>query len=196
MRTMAIRTEIAEESVDVLPEYGRIPISFVVRSVFDVELLAGGLAGITLSEREVTPHYVKDYDSLRGEGPTRWAKQWNISNWGVISAFGNKARLGGCVIAYDTPGVHKLEGRMDIAALWDIRVVPQHRGGGIGGFLVEAAVAWARRHNCRMLKAETQNINVPACRFYAKQGFILGAINRYAYSELPDEVELIWCKEL
>jgi hypothetical protein len=47
-----------------------------------------------------------------------------------------------------------------------------------------------------MLKAETQNINVPACRLYAKHGFVLGVINRYAYAALPDEVELIWCKEL
>jgi hypothetical protein len=46
------------------------------------------------------------------------------------------------------------------------------------------------------MKIETQNINVPACRFYAKHGFILGAVNRFAYPELPDEVELIWCKEL
>ena len=47
-----------------------------------------------------------------------------------------------------------------------------------------------------MLKAETQNINVPACRLYAKHGFALGAINRHAYTELPDEVELVWSKEL
>ncbi len=47
-----------------------------------------------------------------------------------------------------------------------------------------------------MLIVETQNINVPACLFYAKHGFYLGAINRYAYAELPDEVELIWCRKL
>ena len=55
-----------------------------------------------------------------------------------------------------------------------------------------------RRHQycCRILKAETQNINVPACRLYAKHGFTLGAVNLFAYAELPDEVELVWYKVL
>lgn len=193
---MDLKTQIIEESDEVLPEYGRIPISFEVRSVFDVQLLEGGLKGFLLSERPVVPPWVKDYDGFKGEGPTRWADQWNISNWGFISAFVNSSRQGGCVIAHDTPGVHKLEGRTDIAALWDIRVAPLYRGQGIGGHLVEEALSWAKRHNCRMLKVETQNINVPACRFYAKHGFRLGAVNRYAYTECPDETELIWCKEL
>ena len=195
-RMMDIKTEIVEESAGVLPEYGRIPISFEVRSVFDVQLLAGGLKGIRLSERLVAPPWVKDYDGLKGEGPTRWANQWDISKWGVLSAFVNSVRQGGCVIARDTPGIHKLEGRADIAALWDIRVAPQRRGKGIGSSLIEEALAWSRRHHCRMLKVETQNINVPACRFYAKHGFTLAALNRYAYAEFPDEIELIWCKEL
>ena len=193
---MDFKTEIVEESTGVLPEYGRIPISFQVRSVFDVQLLEGGLKGIRLSERPVASPWVKDYDAFKGEGPTRWANHWNISNWGVISAFVNGVRQGGCVIAHDTSGVRKLEDRADIAALWDIRVAPQYRGKGIGGSLIEEALTWSKRRNCRMLKVETQNINVPACRFYAKHGFTLGAINRYAYTECPDEIELIWCREL
>lgn len=193
---MDVKPILAEESVDVLPEYARIPISFEVHSVFQVELVEGGLKGIRLSERPVTIPWTKDYDAFIGEGPMSWASRWDISKWGVISAFAGENRLGGCVIAYDTPGVHKLEGRTDIAVLWDIRVTPKHRGDGIGGLLVDAAVDWARRRNCRMLRVETQNINVPACRFYAKHGFALGGINQYAYTELPDEVELIWCRKL
>jgi GNAT superfamily N-acetyltransferase len=184
-------TEIVEETTEVLPEYGRIPISFEVRSVFDVQLLDGGLKGMRLTERSISRPCVKDYDAIKGEGPARWASRWDISNWGVISAFAGGARIGG-----DTPGVHKLEGRRDIAVLWDIRVAPPYRGKGIGGMLIEAAVAWAKRHNCRMLKAETQSINVPACRFYAKHGFALGVVNRYSYTELPDEVELVWYRGL
>ncbi len=192
---MDTKPEIAEESIAVLSEYERIPISFEVRSVFDVQPLARGLAGIRLSERPVAHPWVKDYDGLKGEGPTRWSGQWDISNWGVISAFENTERIGGCLIAYDTLGVLKLQGRTDIAALWDIRVAPQHRRKGIGSLLVEAAAGWAKRHDCRLLKVETQNVNVPACRFYAKHRFVLCAMNRHAYPELPDEVELIWCRE-
>lgn len=193
---MMIQAEIIEESVEVLPEYSRVPIWFEVHSVFEVQLLDAGLKGLRLSERPVVPPWVKDYDASKGEGPTRWAGRWNISNWGVISAFVDGSRVGGCVIAYDTPGVQKLEDRKDIAALWDLRVAPHCRGKGIGGRLVEASIAWAKRRRCRMLKVETQNINVPACRLYAKHSFILGVVNRYAYAELPDEVELVWYKEL
>ena len=46
---------------------------------------------------------------------------------------------------------------------------------------------------------ETQNINVNACRFYAKQGCKLGGINRYGYGDHPQvkhEVMLIWYLDL
>ena len=54
----------------------------------------------------------------------------------------------------------------------------------------------SKHRKCRTMKVETQNINVPACRLYAKHGFALGVINRHAYAELPDEVELTWYKRL
>jgi hypothetical protein len=43
---------------------------------------------------------------------------------------------------------------------------------------------------------ETQNSNAAACRFYARQGCVLLAANRGAYVELPDEIQLLWYKEL
>ena len=193
---MLKNVKIVQEPITVLPEYGRIPISFEVHSVFEIQLIDGGLGGFRLSERNIEPSRVKDYDAFSDQGPERWSKRWDISNWAVISAFVNRNRVGGCVIAYDTPGVDKLEGRTDIAFIWDLRVAPEYRRRGLGGRLVEAAITWARQHRCRMLKIETQNINVPACRLYARHGFVLGAVNRYAYRELPDETELIWCIEL
>ena len=62
--------------------------------------------------------------------------------------------------------------------------------------LFQAAEVWARRRECRMLKVETQNINVPACRFYVRMGCELSAIRRDAYSILPEETQLLWAKEL
>ena len=187
---------IIEEPISALREYGQVPIAFEVRSVLDIEVLGNGLEGFRMRERRVEQPWVKDYDAIANEGPTRWGKHWDISNWAVISAFVENSRVGGCVIAYNTDGVFKLEGREDIAVLWDLRVAPDYRGQGIGGRLVEAALSWAELHDCRLLKVETQSINVPACRFYAKHGFVLGAINRFAYPELPNEVELIWVRKL
>lgn len=191
-----INVNLIEEPISVLAEYGRIPIAFEVHSILQVRLIDNGLRGFHLAEKIIEPSRVKDYDAYEDEGPSRWARRWDISNWAVLSAFTDGSRIGGCVIAYDTPGVDKLEGRKDIAVIWDLRVAPKYRKQGVGSRLVEAAADWARRHGCRLLKIETQNINVPACRLYAKLGFQLGAVNRYAYRELPDEIELIWCKEL
>ena len=187
---------IEEQSPDALADYSRVTSNFKVRCIYHVQLIDNGLGGIVLQEREVEAPYVKDYDAVKGEGPTRWAKRWDISNWGVLSAFIDDVRVGGCVIAWDTPGVDKLEGRKDVAALWDIRVAPEHRRQGIGSRLFEAAVAWSRARRCRVFKVETQNINVPACRLYVKHGCVLGVINRFGYDELPDETELVWYREL
>jgi hypothetical protein len=49
---------------------------------------------------------------------------------------------------------------------------------------------------CRELKVETQNTNVAACRFYARQGFRLTQANRNAYPALPGDVQLIWRKKI
>jgi GNAT superfamily N-acetyltransferase len=193
---MAVECKILQEPLSVLKEYGQIPIEFVIRSVFDVRVNDQGLGGFSLVERILEKPYTKDYDALKGEGPIRWATRWNISNWGLITAVIADQRVGGCVLAHNTEGVDMLQGRRDIAVLWDIRVHPDHRGCGIGAKLFEAATEWAKKRECRILKVETQNINVPACRFYAGQGCVLGSMDRFAYAELPDEVQLMWYKTL
>ena len=105
-------------------------------------------------------------------------------------------RVGGAVVAWRTPDVHMLEGRDELAVLWDVRVRPERRREGVGSALFQTAVDWAKAKKCRWLKVETQNINVPACRLYARQGCELRAIHRDAYPELPDEVQLLWYKDL
>jgi GNAT superfamily N-acetyltransferase len=193
---MTIECEIVEEPLRGLAAYGQIPIRYDVRSVFDLRVIDSGLGGFSLVERALAEPFTKDYDALRGEGPTHWATKWNLANWGLLSAVVAGQRVGGCVLAYRTAGLAMLEGRDDVVALWDLRVHPDRRGCGIGSRLFAAATAWAKKQGCRLLKAETQNINVPACRFYAAQGCVLGAVDRFAYAELPDEVQLIWHKTL
>jgi GNAT superfamily N-acetyltransferase len=188
--------EIIEESITVAPELARIPISFEVESVFDVSAPGGGLGGLILSERRLEVPYVKDYDTAEGEHPAQWAVRFDVSSWGLIGAHSDGARVGGAVVAFNTEGVNMLEGRRDLAVLWDIRVSPDARGRGAGFALFRGVEAWAAARGCHQLKIETQNINVPACRFYARQGCVLGAINRFAYREFPDEVQLLWYKTL
>ena len=188
--------EIGEEPVSTLPAYGEVPITFLVKSRYRIEINKKGQSGILLQEEEVTPPYLKDYDKSEGEKPTRWQKQWDISNWGIFPAFEGTKRVGGAAVAWKTPEIYMLEDRDDVAALWDIRVHPDYRGQGIGTKLFKHAVDWARIKGCRLIKIETQNINIPACWFYENQGCTLGAINRYAYHDFPDEIQLIWYLEL
>ncbi len=181
-----------------LEAYSTVPIVFEVKSRLSVDLIHGGLGGIALREEEVMPPYVKDYDESKGEGPMRWLETFNTANWALFLARDKGVSIGGATVAFHTPEVHMLRGRKDMSVLWDIRVHPAHRRSGVGTALFVEAVEWSRTNNCRHMKIETQNINVPACRFYARQGCRLGEINRYAYSEphLAHEVMLIWYLDL
>jgi ribosomal protein S18 acetylase RimI-like enzyme len=159
-------------------------------------MLDNGLEGWRLTERRLAVPYEKDYDQL--EPPTRWARQWDLANWTILAAYEDEgnARLGGAILAHRTPGVHMLEGRDDLAVLWDIRVHPAVRRRGIGRQLFTAAVEVAQRRACRWLKIETQHTNVGACRFYARQGCQLRGIHPGVYAEFPEEVQLLWYYDL
>lgn len=191
-----VELRITEEPIERLGDHARISIAFVVERILAVSVGNSGLSGIALSEAVVQTPWVKDYDAVKGEGPTRWPKRFDTSNWGLIAAHIGDERVGGAVIAFNTAGVHMLEGRPDMAVLWDLRVRPEQRSAGIGSALFGAVEAWSRQRACRLLKVETQNINVAACRFYARMGCTLGTIDRHAYPELPDETQLVWFKEL
>ncbi len=193
--------EIATLPVDAanLAEYSTIPMSLEVTSQLAVELVDDGLGGIRLTEQAVDPPWTKDYDGRDGEGPTRWSRRFDTGNWVQFLARRDDVAVGGAVVAYRTPGVDMLARRDDLAVLWDIRVRPERRRSGIGGALFAEVVKWARQHDCSQLKIETQNVNVPACRFYLRQGCRLGKIDRYAYWGDPgaaDEVMLIWYLDL
>lgn len=192
--------EIEEIGADRLSPYAAIPIAFKVESIFRINLVDSGLGGIRLHEQKVAPSYTKDYDAYdEAERPMQWPHRFDISNWGIFLASANSHHVGGAAVVYNTAGVHMLAGRKDLAVLWDIRVHPDSRRRGIGTELSKYAAQWARQRGCKQLKIETQNINVPACRFYAKQGCHLGEINKYAYAHhaaVAHEVMLIWYLDL
>lgn len=190
--------EIRQEAVTpgALGEHARISIAFTVDRVLEVTLADGGMGGMSLTETRVADPYVKDYDADEGEGPTRWAALFDVSNWGLLSAWRDGTRVGGAVIAFRTPDVYMLEGRNDVAVLWDIRVAPEQRGTGAGSALLHAVEGWAGARGAGWLKIETQNVNTAACRFYRKMGCTLGGIDRFAYPGLPGEVRLLWWKAL
>lgn len=186
---------IAEIGPDRLNEYDRVPSQFVVRSILEPELVDGGLGGIRLHEVPLAEPYVKDYDF--GEKPSDWARQFDVRNWGFFLAHLDGRPVGAAAVAFDTTGVFMLERRRDLSVLWDIRVAPEGRGAGIA--LFRRAAAWSKARGCVQMKIETQNVNVPACRFYHRMGARLGEIHRYGYAAIPGvahEVMLCWYLDL
>lgn len=186
--------KIVEETADTLAEYEKISIAFEVKSIFRLELIENGLGGVKFVEEAVATPFIKDYDAH--EKPSHWTQRFDLSNWGILAAFDSEKRIGGATVVWNSPEVRMLEGRDDLACLWDLRVAPAYRGKLIGQHLFDSVSLWARERNCRQIKVETQNINVPACRFYARQGCHLGAFNRHGYPAEMNEVQLIWFRDL
>jgi len=191
-----IAVEVVEQTPADLKEYARIAIAYEVRQVLDVVASENGLGGLALVERDLSNPYLNDYDAAPAEGPLTWSRRFDLSNWGLFMALVGDRPVGGAAVVLNAPDVDMLQGRSDLALIWDIRVSTEVRGLGIGSELFRAAVEWSKVRSARLLKVETQNTNVPACRFYARQGCFLGAIDRFAYPDLPHEAQLLWYKDL
>jgi len=189
-----VRVELADRCEhEGLARHAEISCAFEVRSVVDV---AGDAGSFVLTERVIETRYVKDYDARAGNHPTDWATLFDVTRWTLLEARIDGERVGGALVVHDTPGIDLLRGRRDLAVLWDLRVAPAVRGQGVGRALWDAVEEWARRVGCVELDVETQTINVPACRFYQRQGCVLHSIDRAAYPDLPGEVQMIWRKRL
>ncbi len=189
--------EIREEppTLATLLEYGNVSIAFLVESRYRIESIRNGLSGWSLTEEPADHPYIKDYDERDGERPRDWAWRFDISNWGILTAFEGPKRIGGATIAFNAPKLAMLD-RPNLAVLWDIRVQPDYRRKGVGSLLFPRVVAWASARQCTILKIETQNINVPACKYYARMGCQLRAIHPDAYPDFPDETQLLWYRRL
>lgn len=179
---------VRDAGADAIAEYARVPIAFEVTRVFDCREDDTAPARVSLSQRALDNPYIKDYDAIAGEHPTQWPMRFADRRWTLLLAYADGAHVGGTVVVSSEESEH--------ATIWDIRVAPLLRRAGVGSALFRRAEEWARQQACRALEVETQSVNVPACRFYERQGCLLHAANRSAYSAFPDELQLIWRKSL
>lgn len=184
--------EIARLFPPLLTDYAAISIAFEVKAIMEVE---GDGEQWTLTPQSLTTSYVKDYDAIAGS-PVLWPSRFDTSNWALFFAEIEGKVVGGATVAVRTSTLELLEGREDLALLWDIRVAPEVRGRGVGRALVRAVETWAIDNGCRELRIETQNINVGACRFYRSMGYEVRGVDRNAYPHLPQEIQLLWGKDL
>jgi ribosomal protein S18 acetylase RimI-like enzyme len=188
--------EILPVNRKTLEIYCTIPAHFEVDSFIEVDVIEDGFGGMVFHEEQVSKPYMKYYGE--NEEPMQWLN-FNTDNWVIFLVKQEKKTIGGLTIACKTPEIRMLNGRNDLADVWDIRVHPDYRHSGVGTKLFKNAIVWSKNNDYRQICVETQNVNVKACRFYFKQGCNLGAINRYAYygtKGLENEVQLIWFKDL
>jgi len=167
-----------------------IPIRFETRERIGLRALAAGRI-----ETIAMPLRLKNYDAIPDSNMAETLSQFNTSNWALLAAHRDGTRVGGAIVAFDTPAMDLLEGRSDIATLLDIRVAPSAQGTGIGRRLFAAAEAWSRQVGAKILTIETQDINVSACRFYHAAGCTVRTIREHAYPGL-DEHQIIWQRVL
>ena len=182
---MSLRLTVEPQSC--LPEYATVSAAFEVRERLDID--------VSSRTRRVDPPYVKDYDRIAGNDPVAWADRFDVSKWWFAAAWVDGRRIGGAVLLPDTleVGLGQTPG---VAVLWDLRVDRAQRSQGIGRALLAFVEEESRSRGCRSISVETQDINVAACRCYARSGFSLRHVNRDAYPQCPDEIQLIWEKRL
>ena len=190
-----VSATVTDEPVEALSEHARHPVAFLVERVLDVSLVDEGLGGLVLTERPVEVPWVKDYDAIEGEGPITWPERFDVTNWAHRRSRRQPASRRCC-----HPGRHSRCRHVGRALRSRSPVGPARASRGPiirrRDLAVPGGRSWACERACRTLKVETQNVNMPACRFYRRMGCTLAAVDRFAYVDLPDEVQLIWSKDL
>lgn len=77
----------------------------------------------------------------------------------------------------------------------NIAMKKEFRGHGIGKLLLTKAEEWAKQRNLIGMSLEAQDDNLGACRFYVKQGFVLGGVDTMKQSYNSNiEATLYWYK--
>lgn len=183
--------QVVARTAECLQDYAAVSIAFEVTEVIDLVALQPGVRS-ALKTRRVAAPYIKDYDGIADNHPTQWRGRHRVDDWKIFTAHDSGRQIGGAIVVSDTELV------MDPMAmlLWDLRVEPTARRRGVGAMLLAAAEAAVRSQGVRILRAETQDVNVGACRFYARRGFLLESIARGVYPRLTNESRLVWSKRL
>ena len=197
---MELNKMITYKKVDrtYFPQYDQISMIVHVSAYYRIDKDNRGLGGFSLVKTDVEP-YIKDFCVGDDESITRWEKRWDISNWAFFMAFDGEQPVGGTTVVSRTKEINMLSGRDNLAVLWDIRVDDAYKHKGVGQALFDMAVNWSREQGLVQMKIECQNNNIPAIRFYHKQGAVLSAIDEYAYYNEPEyrhETQLIWFLDL
>ena len=178
--------------------YARMSPDHTSMGMIEVEPRDGGLGGLALVE-----HWAIAWSRRREPAflsrPLRWAREHDVRNWRMFTARNGRRRIGGAVVAWDTPGLAPLQDRRDRALLWDIREGEAHDIGGVSEALFRAAAAWARARGCRWLISRSDPFDTWSFGFFLRCGCELGAIHRFVDPDDGgdfDRVRFLWYFDL
>lgn len=181
-----------EITLEQLGDYGKIPSTYKTTKRYELKKVNNGLGGILLELIDI-PEFYKDFE----DKAECWKEMFDLTNWKFFVAYNqNNEMIAGCTVATKTKKCNMLEGRNDLAFLWDIRVSEKYKHNGIGQHLFDMAKNYAKSNGFKRLKVECQNTNPAAVNFYHKQGMYLCSINENAYPEYPNETQLLWYLDL
>lgn len=115
-----------------------------------------------------------------------WSQYINRDNKTMFLAYMNNTCIGQIRIIKDWNRFCYIE---------NIATKNQYRGFGVGKLLLNQAEEWAKQRNLIGMSLEAQDDNLGACRFYEKQGFILGGVDTLKQSSNPNiGTTLYWYK--
>jgi len=115
-----------------------------------------------------------------------WSSYIDSSEKNVLLAFYEDACIGQIRLVKDWNRFAYIE---NIAVKKDFRKI------GVGHLLLEVAETWAKEQSLIGLSLEAQNDNLIACRFYVKEGFVLGGVDTLKQSSNSNiDLTLYWYK--
>ena len=172
--------------------YDKVSMIVNVCTEYKIKRIDNGRGGLVFEEISVEP-YIKDLSVYNRV--MEFKNKFNITNWRFYMAFDGNTPVGAMTIVGKTDGLNMLYGREDACVLWDIRIADAYKHNGIGQKLLDMGVSNAKKDGYQQMIIECQNNNVPACKFYQKQGAVLSKIDMYAYylePEVRNEIQFIW----
>ena len=104
-----MRIELHEEPITHLIAHAAISSSFYVERVVDLPALASSSVAPLATRIHPSP-FIKDYDAIAGNRPTDCAARFEDACATLIAAFRDGERIGGVVVAVDSPTVLLLDG--------------------------------------------------------------------------------------
>lgn len=118
--------------------------------------------------KEAPYAFSSTYESALQRSEESWREQADNSAQGsdraTFIAFSDDAPVG-------IAALYRVENQINVGAMLQVWVAPEHRGTGVARDLIDAIFEWAGENNFRMILSRIRDGNIRAQIFYAKYGF-------------------------